>query len=248
MAERHFFEQREHAKSYLIPLFQKYLSDFESFRVLEIGCAEAGFLDALHDIGIETVGLELEAHRVRIAMEKNPVLNIIVGDISDKTIGDKIKKSFNLIVLKDVIEHIADRPSIFQNINSLLKKDGYLYITFPPKFSPFGGHQQNGSSVLRFIPYLHLFPEKLVRISGDIFHERQNLIEEVIFHSKEGLSIRTFEKYCDEFSLFATFKNYYLIRPIHKTRFKISSRKIPDIPLVREFITFGCEYLLRKRK
>ena len=247
MAEKHFYEQREHTKSYLIPFFQKNLPGFLTFKILEIGCAEAGFLDALQNFGIDAAGLELEAHRVKTALKKNPSLQLFVGDITHEEITNKINDSFDLIVLKDTIEHIPDRISTFKNINSLLKKNGYLYVTFPPRFSPFGGHQQNGNTILRFLPFLHLLPVKILKILGAVFKERQHVIENIIFLSREGLSIRKFEKYCVEFSLIPVVKSYYLIRPIHKTRFGLSPRKIPTMPLLSEFVTSGCEYLLQKR-
>lgn len=248
MAERHFYEQKKHTKSYLIPFFQKYLPNFETYKILEIGCAEAGFLDALYELGIETAGLELEGHRVRTAMEKNPELNISVGDITDEQMIEQIGNSFDLIVMKDTIEHIPDRRSTFSNIVRLLKKKGYLYVTFPPKFSPFAGHQQNGKSILQFIPYLHLLPEKIIRESGKIFRERPKVIESVILNSRVGLTIRSFEKYCTEFNFYPVVKELFLFRPIYKTRFGIDTRRVPNIPILREFISFGCEYLLQKRR
>ncbi|MFQ5584693.1 MAG: class I SAM-dependent methyltransferase, partial [Calditrichia bacterium] len=172
MAERHFYEQKKHTSSYLLPYFEKHLPDFQNFKILEIGCAEAGFLDVLYEMGIQASGLEIEPHRVELAKSKNPNLKIIPGDITSPEICDQINDTFDLIVMRDVIEHIRDRKAAFQNINKLLEKNGYLYITFPPKYSGFAGHQQNGKSILRYMPYVHLLPASVLRFIGKILNEK----------------------------------------------------------------------------
>ena len=184
MSEIHFYEQKNHTISYLIPFFKKYLPNFEDLKILEVGCAEAGFLDSLYDLGVDAIGLELEDRRVRIAREKNPMLKIFVGDITDENIVGQIGSSFDLVVMRDVIEHIPDKIAAFSMLNKLLKKGGYLYTTFPPRFSAFAGHQQYGQSILRFVPYLHMFPKGMIKALGKIFREKPSLIEHVILNYK----------------------------------------------------------------
>lgn len=246
MAEKHFYEQKKHTTSYLLPYFEKHLPDFQNFRILEIGCAEAGFLDVLYEMGIESAGLEIEAHRVKLAKSKNPNLKIILGDITNREISAQINESFDLIVMRDVIEHIPTRKTAFQNINKLLKKNGYLYITFPPKYSGFAGHQQNGKSMLRYMPWVHLLPAGVLRFMGKILNEKTGLIEEVILNNKVGLTIAAFEKYYSQANFKPVVKELFLFRPIYKIRFNLSPKKFPNIPFIREFLAFGCEYLLQK--
>ena len=52
MAEKHYFEQQKHTTNYLIPYFESEIPDFTQMRVLEIGCAEGGFLDVLDSHGM----------------------------------------------------------------------------------------------------------------------------------------------------------------------------------------------------
>lgn len=246
MAEKHFYEQKQHTTTYLLPYFRKHIPHFDQMKILEVGCAEGGFLDELHRLKIHAVGLELEAGRVGLAKEKNPHLRILVGDITDSRIADIIGETFDVIVLRDVIEHIPDREAAFSNINKLLNKKGYLYITFPPKYSGFAGHQQNGRSLLRRIPYLHLLPGWCLRGLGKLFKEKEPLISSIILNFRHGLTIRAFEKYCLKFRLKPVVKELFLFRPIYKIRFHLSPRKFPNVPVIREFLAFGCEYLLQK--
>ncbi|MBD3387128.1 hypothetical protein GF407_19645, partial [candidate division KSB1 bacterium] len=83
MAEKHYYEQKRFAQSYLIPFLQNTIPGFKGLRILEVGCAEAGFLDQIQRAGMQCAGIELEKARVDLALEKNPQLNLYVGDITD---------------------------------------------------------------------------------------------------------------------------------------------------------------------
>ncbi len=247
MAEKHFYEQIKHTESYLAPYFRQHLPNWTELKILEIGCAEGGFLEVLQRAGVQASGVELEAARVEIAKAKNPRLNILVGDITDAKIVEQIGETFDLIVMRDVIEHIPDRHAAFSNIARLLNDNGRLYITFPPRFSGFAGHQQNARSFLKIIPYLHLLPDRLLRLLGRMLRENPALIESVILNYHQGLSIRSFERYCRQYGFQPVVKELFLFRPVYKTRFNLTPAKIPNIPLVREILAFGCECLLQKR-
>ncbi|MCF8241920.1 MAG: class I SAM-dependent methyltransferase [Melioribacteraceae bacterium] len=247
MAEKHYYEQIKFTESYLIPLFEKHIPKFDSCKVLEVGCAEGGFVKVLHERGMSIKGLELEQSRVDIAKEKAPELDIIQADITDPKIGEKIPHQYDLIVMRDVIEHIPNRDAAFKNLNSLLADNGFLFITFPPRFSGFAGHQQNGKSIFRYIPFLHLLPVFIIRFLGKSFDESEKLIEHVIDNYKIGLSLHKFENYVNKYSFEFAFKDLFLFRPIYKIRFGVSPVKVPSIPRLREFIAFGCESLLKKK-
>jgi len=247
MAEKHYFEQIKYTREYLIPYFERYLPDFRQMRILEIGCAEGGFLDVLHQQGILNIqGLELEESRVRIALNKNPELDIHTGDITDPQVTEIFRQPFDLILMRDTIEHIADRDKTFAHLNTLMNPGGYLYITFPPRFSGFAGHQQNGRTFLRMIPYLHLLPAFLLRLFGRMLNEKPHVIEAAIMNYRIGLTIRKFKKYYTEFGFQPYQADLFLFRPVYQFRFHLRPLKFPNIPLLREFLAFGCEYLLQK--
>jgi 2-polyprenyl-3-methyl-5-hydroxy-6-metoxy-1,4-benzoquinol methylase len=248
MAEKHFFEQQEFTRSYLLPYFREQIPDFEHLKILEVGCGEAGFLDVVTDLGIDAVGLELEESRAEIARKKNPRLNIQVGDITDENITQSLGKNYDLIIMRDVIEHIPDRQASFTNLHQLLAENGHIYITFPPRFSGFAGHQQNGRTLLRFFPYLHLLPEFVIRFLGKILHEKPAVTEAVIHNYKIGLTISSFNKFVRNKGFKVVKRDLFLFRPIYKIRFGVPTLRFLNIPVLREFLAFGCECLLSKSK
>lgn len=246
MAEKHFFEQRKHAEAYLLPYFVRHCPDFRRFQILDVGCAEAGFLDALHAAHIPGMGLELERERIATSKGFNPELEIREGDITDPDIVSRLNRTFDLIVIRDVIEHIPDRDRVFEHLNALLRPDGFIYITFPPRFSPFGGHQQNGRSILRAIPYVHLLPPSVIRGLGTLVGEHPQIIESVITQRQIGLSIGQFERLCAAHDYRIHHKELFLFRPVFHVRYGLPTQRMPDIPGVREFLVLGCECLLQK--
>lgn len=246
MAKKHFYEQKEFTSTYLIPYFEKYLPDFKNMRILEVGCAEAGFLDVLNDMNIDAIGIELEEQRVKIAKELNPNLEVLLGNITDEKFCDDIGQKFDLIVMRDVIEHIPDRMATFANLRKLLEEDGYLYITFPPRFSAFAGHQQNYHSILKYFPYLQLFPDVFIKILASSFKENPGVTEQVILNYKVGLSLRKFEEYYKKFNFKLVVEELFFFRPIYQIRFKVKPRKSPNIPFVKKIMAYGCECLLQK--
>jgi len=246
MAEKHFYEQKEFTKNYLLPYFQKNIPNFHKCKVLEVGCAEGGLLETLQDLGIYAVGVELSDERVNIAKEKNPGLNIFVGDVTDPNLPKILNEKFDVVIMREVIEHVPDKKAAFNNLNSLLFDNGYLFISFPPKYSPFAGHQQIAKSFLKIFPYLHLIPKPILKPLADSLGEKDDYVDEIKHHYSTGCSIKEFELQ----SLFQNFievkKDLYLFRPIYNLRFGLPTIKIPEIPLLREFVSLGCECLLKK--
>jgi SAM-dependent methyltransferase len=246
MPEKHFFEQRKHAETYLVAFFERNCPAFRNFQILDVGCAEAGFLDALHAAHIHGTGLELETARIATSRRFNPELDILAGDITDPAIVSKIGKTFDLIVIRDVVEHISDKDTVFDHLSALLKPDGFIYVTFPPRSSPFGGHQQNGRSILRRVPYLHLLPASVIRVLGNLAGEDTQMIESIIAQKKVGLSIRQFEKLTASHGYRMYRKDLFLFRPVFQVRYGLPTKRMPEIPILREYLVLGCECLLQK--
>ncbi|KAF0152132.1 MAG: 3-demethylubiquinone-9 3-methyltransferase [Ignavibacteria bacterium] len=247
MAEKHFYEQAEYTKKYLIPYFQKHIPEFHKLSVLEVGCAEGGLLESLMDLGMEVCGIELSVERAAIAKEKNPKLNILVGDIMDLQLQEKLGRKFDFVILREVIEHVPNKYAAFKNLNLLTNHDGYLFVSFPPKRSPFAGHQQIARSFLKMIPYLHILPQAVLRTIAKKLGEKEDYVDEIKLHFSTGLVIKQFETLC-ALNLFEPLKtDLFLFRPIYAYRFGLPTIKLPNIPLIREFISLGCEVLLRKQ-
>ncbi len=247
MAEKHYNEQKQYARHYLIPFLRQKFPALPRLRVLEVGCAEAGVLHELNKAGIQCLGIELQKQRVDLALQKDPHLDIAVGDITDPALPERIGK-FDLIVMREVIEHVPDRENLFSNLQTLLNPGGYVYITFPPRFSPFAGHQQNGRTLLRFVPFLHYLPAFLIKWLGKLFAEPDYHIQNIIINYRHGLTLARFIRYVRTHSFKILLCDLFLIRPVYRYRYGLKPVTLPHLPLLREIFALGCETILQKAK
>lgn len=246
MAEKHFYEQIEYTSKYLLPYFEKNIPNFNSLSILEVGCAEGGLIEVLQNLGINAKGVEISQERVNIALKKNPSLKIVVGDIMDSSLPGLLGE-FDFVIMREVIEHIPDKIAAFRNLEKLTKAGGYLFISFPPKYSPFAGHQQIAKSFLKIFPYLHLLPKSFLRYIAKLFKEKPDYVEEIKLHYSTGMIIKIFEKLSsDKFT--PVIKELFLFRPIYAYRFRLPTIHLANIPFLREFLTFGYETLLQKKE
>lgn len=246
MAKKQYHEQIEYTNSYLLPYLKKYIPDFEKMKVLEVGCAEAGFLRVLKDMGMDVLGIELDENRAQMAIDENPGLQVIVGDITDDKLIDKINDEFDLVVMREVIEHVPDKEKAFANLNKLTKEGGYMFMSFPPKYSGFAGHQQVGRTFLKFTPYIHLLPRFITEALVKLLNEYPNFVNHIKHNFGTGITINTFERLSRKYKFHPLIKSLYLFRPIYKFRFGLPTIPSLNIPIFREFIVFGCETILKK--
>jgi 2-polyprenyl-3-methyl-5-hydroxy-6-metoxy-1,4-benzoquinol methylase len=93
------------------------------------------------------VGIELSAGRVELAKQflartfAEDHFTIQCKNIHDASVQAEYQGTFDLIVLKDVIEHIHDRPKMMKTLKALLKTEGAIFFGFAPWLMPFGGNQ-----------------------------------------------------------------------------------------------------------
>ena len=136
-----------------------------SKNILEIGCAEAGVLKAFLLNGDKVVGVELSPSRFEaakhflssdISLGNAVIMNKNIYDINP---GLEFNNLFDIIILKDVIEHIPDQENFIPKLKEFLVDDGIVFFAYPPWWMPFGGHQQICSNkILRTLPWFHLLP------------------------------------------------------------------------------------------
>jgi len=95
-------------------------------KVLDIGTAGGGFLEAARKFGYDVFGLEPSPDLVERGLKRN--LNIRQGTIENHNFEPH---SFDLICLWDVIEHLPDPKQALIEIKKLLVPDGIILINYP---------------------------------------------------------------------------------------------------------------------
>src|SRR5262245_61996427 len=94
-------------------------------RILEVGCAAGFFLSAARDAGFEAHGIEVSKSIFAHARDVLKLDNLFLGTLADYP---GARKSFDGVLMWDVIEHLADPGDNLVRARELLKDDGFLFL------------------------------------------------------------------------------------------------------------------------
>ncbi|HEY8689046.1 MAG TPA: class I SAM-dependent methyltransferase [Chitinophagaceae bacterium] len=249
--KRYFEIQQENAEEYVIPFIETKFNLQPGNRILEIGCGEGGVLSAFIKKGCIGVGVELHESRLQLAMEllKNEIeekkITFIAKDIY-KVTEQELGGKFDVIIMKDVIEHIHNQKKLLQRLHDLLLPNGVIFFGFPPWQMPFGGHQQMCTNkFLSKLPYYHLLPRKMY---AWLLKKFDQPTEDLLEIKDTGISIERFEKIVKQTNYKVIHKIHYLINPIYKYKFGWKARKqlpvLKSIPYIRDYFTTCVYYLI----
>ncbi|MGC4104190.1 class I SAM-dependent methyltransferase [Ferruginibacter sp.] len=250
--KRYFEIQVENTNKYVIPFIEQYKPLQPGYRVMEIGCGEAGVLKAFIDRGCTGVGVELDESRLvnarewmREEMAANKIF-FLSKDIYKVNVEEELKGKFDIIILKDVIEHIHDQPKLISWMKSFLNEGGVIFFGFPPWQMPFGGHQQIlRSRFLSKLPYYHLLPFGLYELMLKMAKENVPEMTEI---KETRISIERFEKIVGQTGYKVVNKTHYLINPIYEYKFgwkpKVQNKLVSKIRYIRNYFTTCVYYLI----
>lgn len=246
------------ARDHIIPYLSKFMEMKAPLRVLEVGCGEAGVLKAFTESGHQSTGIELEQKRVDTAkaffeeeLAKGRI-EFIVRNIYDiDPVKDQLEP-FDLIILKDVIEHIPDQEKIIPELKKLSKPGGVLFFAFPPWYMPFGGHQQIvKSKVLSKLPWVHLLPKVLYKNILKWAGEPATTVNELMELDDTGISIERFSRIAQQHYSILDMTMFF-INPIYEYKFKFKVRKVLNgldkVPFFRNFYTTAVYFALKNDK
>ncbi len=252
---RYFEMQVENARNYVLPFIEEYKPLKAGTRVIEIGCAEAGVLKAFIEKGCTAVGVELDEPRLIMAREFMATelaagkISFVSKDIYKVDIQSELNGRFDIIVLKDVIEHIHDQEKLIAWMKNFLVPGGVIFFGFPPWQMPFGGHQQvMKSKLLSKLPWYHLLPMFMYKWILKAFKEN---VADFVEVKETGISIERFERIVNRTGYRIAHKTHYLLNPIYIYKFGWKPRKqlkfIQAIPWVRNFFTTCVYYLIEEK-
>ncbi len=250
---RYFDIVKGNAQKYVIPFIEKKAALGKGVRVLEIGCGSGGVLAALLERGCECVGVDLNERSLQAAAEKlgdwmaKGKLALVAKDIFLADPGELGR--FDLVVMKDSIEHIPGQERLLGHIQGFLNPQGAVFIAFPPWQMPFGGHQQMcKSKVLSRAPWLHLLPMGAYKWLMD---RHENGAADLIEIKELGISLERMEGMMGRTGYKVLARELWFINPIYSAKFGIRPRRlwgaIGMIPGVRNFCTTTAYYLIGQR-
>lgn len=252
-SDRHLYsrEQAYTTQKYVIPFIEKHHAVDATMSILEIGCGEGGNIRPFLDMGCQVTGIDINETQINNAREiyaAHPYkhnLTLISEDIYK--VAD-LNHTFDIIVIRDVIEHIPNQERFLPFIKRFLNPGGVIFIAFPPWQNPFGGHQQAcDNKYLSHLPWVHLLPRSLYKK----VLECGNVPPKSLLEIKEtGISLERFLSIVRKEKFTISEEILYFINPNYEIKFKLRPRKLwklLNIPYIRNFYT-TCGYYLLKLK
>ena len=250
--KQYYDMQKINAEKHVLPFIEKVHSLPGQTTVLEIGCGEGGVMAPFLERGCRCVGVDFDKARIDLAASllgqyiPSGQLRLLGKDIYQVDPLAEFGHKFDIIILKDVIEHIHDRPKLFLEMKRYLNAGGCIFFGFPPWQMPFGGHQQIcKNKFLSRAPYYHLLPAFMYKSLLAHFHES---VDELLEIRETRISIEGFERVAKMTGYRIEEKKLFLINPIYEYKFRIRPREqfglLGQIPWLRNFFTTCAYYII----
>ncbi len=250
-------QQVDNARNYVLPFIEQEVPVKSGMKIMDIGCGDGGVLIPFLEKGCICTGIELDemkseyARKFLSAYINAGTAEIINQNIYEEKALEKFVGQFDIILLKDVIEHIPGQDKFIPYLKNFLKPGGYVYFGFPPWYMPHGGHQQVcKNKLLTVLPWFHLLPKPLYKGVLKLFGEYDPVINELLEIKDTGISIERFEKLVHNAGYTIPRKTFYLVNPIYQYKFGLKPRVqfgvISAIPFIRNFFTTCAYYLIKK--
>ena len=100
-------------------------------KLLDIGCGRGYFLTHAKNQGYHVQGMEISRLAARYASEKFDLM-VQIGNIDEDTV---LEEEFDIITLWHVLEHFQNPRTVLENVLSMLRPNGRLYIEVPNLYS-----------------------------------------------------------------------------------------------------------------
>lgn len=253
--KQYFDEQVYTTEKHVIPFVNEFMPITKDMAILEIGCGEGGNMKPFLDMGCDVVGIDLNAGQIKNAkvyFANHPNvgnLKLILRDIY-KMKPDELGE-FDLIIMRDVIEHIPNQEKFMAYVKQFLKPTGKFFLGFPPWYMPFGGHQQiMKHKYFSKLPYYHLLPMPIYNVILKMVEKNDKVRNELIEIKETGISIERFRRIVKTENYKIDKEVMYLFNPNYEIKFGLDPKEqiglVKAIPFFRNFLTTCCYYLISK--
>ena len=249
---QYFDELVETSTAFYVDYIRQYTPVYEGTRVLEVGCGEGGNLLPFALIGCEVTGVDYSEKKIENARNYFRI-NGAEGSFfcADFFVFPQQDKAFDVILVHDVIEHIApeDKGRFLERIHTFLAPEGVAFLAFPAWQMPFGGHQQTCvRKGVRVLPWIHLLPMPVYRGALRLFREPEQHIEELMDIRRSRMTVETFESLCRMASYVVLDRTLWLVNPHYKAKFGLHPVRLrlglDRIPYLRNWLSTSCWYVI----
>lgn len=246
---RYFEEQGITTEKYVLPFIQRVKNVEAGSKILEVGCGEGGNLMPFLNLGCHCYGIDIACNKIsngNTFYKEHPgfdKLSLMCEDVFKWQPAVK----FDVIFLRDVLEHLPDRAVFLNKIKTFLNPGGVVFLGFPPWQNPFGGHQQICENKwLSKAVFMHLLPRRMYHSVLKKGGESGSKIESLMEIRDTRISIGQFLRLIKRCDYKINKQMLYFINPNYEIKFGLKPRKqiLSFIPVLRNFIITTCYYVI----
>jgi SAM-dependent methyltransferase len=249
---RSYFEyQRLLGRDVVIPWLAARL-ELERLQVGDFGAHHGGMLDALREGGVVDGAIGLELSRDVVASSPFVPDDRFRLEVADVMAVDG-PHEFDLVLMHDVLEHIPEYDRALDAVSRALVRDGHLFVSFPPYYSAFGGHQQLARGLARMAPFAHLLPAKLffhlAKPGEQEYMTVEGAYQDMLSVRRTRLTLTDAERAFSSAGFEVLERELFIVRPEYTIRYGLKPRAagvLGRLRGVRELIVNGAFYLLRQ--
>ena len=99
--------------------------------ILDVGCGGGLWSEALHDFGANVTGIDAAGPGIQVAKihAKENNKNISYLEKTAEELNKKNSESFDIVTCLEVLEHVPDPKELVKTCISLLKPEGFLFLS-----------------------------------------------------------------------------------------------------------------------
>jgi len=187
--------------------------------MLDLGCGRGGYTKIFKKAGAKVISLDLEIPQVKKIFPA-----FVNGDAIKLPFKDN---SFDFIFSSSLIEHLPKPYLLVKEARRVLKKNGIFFLSFPPFYTPVGGHQ--------FKPFNMFLPEKAAAFAARKLYGIRSYKYNDSYGKLYIITIRKAKKLIADAGL-----------KIIRTKTRFSWINFSKIPLLNEVMTWHVEFYLKK--
>lgn len=250
--------QYELARAYLIPCLRAWGAWRDGVRILDVGCGDGGASAALARAGARVQGFDLDPRRVeggvRSAREHGIDLELGVADITDPRTLERYEGPYDLVLFRDVLEHIPDVDAALRHARERLAEGGAIVVIYPPYWSAFGGHQQILHPPRKLgvrwakLPFVHWLPAPVWRALARNAQGDDAEWPEIETIRRAKLTVGGLSRRAHAHGLHVARSRRYLLRPTFRLRYGtpiVGAGPLGALPGLREIVVMGSWEMLR---
>jgi len=154
-----------------IKLVQRHCS-VRGKKILDCGCGTGQYVLALLALGADICGIECSEERIAESQQNHPEMTtrLLVGNIERMDFSDD---NFDVVLLNEVLEHIADQARALREIRRVLRPGGLCIVFSPNRLYPFETHGTTLKLGRRNLPFfIPLIPYVPIKLGNLLFEYR----------------------------------------------------------------------------